>query len=115
MRYAMLIYSSETEDAQMTTEEQQADFAAYVAFNEEAGALVQGGDALQSISTATSVRIRDGKTMNIDGPFAETKEQLGGFYILDCEDLDQALEYAAKIPAAKHGTIEVRPILELNL
>ena len=115
MRYAMLIYSSEAEDAQMTTTEQQADFAAYMAFNEEAGELIQGGDALQPSSTATSVRIREGKTMNIDGPFAETKEQLGGFYILDCEDLDQALEYAAKIPAAKHGTVEVRPILELNL
>ncbi len=73
--------------------------------------LLQGGEALQSVTTATCVRVRDGKTVITDGPFAETKEQLGGFYLLDCPNLDLALEMAAKIPGATHGTIEVRPIM----
>ena len=72
---------------------------------------MKGGDALQPVATATTVRVRDGATETTDGPFAETKEQLGGFYILDCEDLDEAIEYAAKIPSAKFGSIEIRPIM----
>ena len=68
-------------------------------------------DALQPTTTATSVRVRDGKTITTDGPFAETKEQLGGYYLLDCKDLDEALEFAAKIPGAKIGSIEVRPVM----
>ena len=70
-----------------------------------------GGDALQGVETATTVRVRDGTTETTDGPFAETKETLGGFYILDCKDLDEAIEYAAKIPGAKYGSIEVRPVM----
>ena len=73
----------------------------------------QGGNALQHTSTATSVRIRDGKTETMDGPFAETKERLGGYYLLDCEDLDQAIEMAKLIPTVHHGTVEVRPIMEI--
>jgi hypothetical protein len=73
----------------------------------------RGGEALQHTSTATSVRIRDGKTETMDGPFAETKERLGGFYLLDCKDLDEAIEMAALIPTAKHGTIELRPIMHI--
>ncbi|MEM8858205.1 MAG: YciI family protein [Chloroflexota bacterium] len=117
MKYICLIYSSEVEDAKMSPEEQQADFAAYMDYNqiiEKAGISTNLGEALQPTATATTVRIRDGKTVASDGPFAETKEQLGGFYILDCKDLDQAIEYAAMIPAAKHGSVEVRPILEIN-
>lgn len=69
------------------------------------------GDALQAASSATTVRVRDGRTETMDGPFAETKEQLAGFYILDCADLDDAIRYAAMIPGAAHGAVEVRPIM----
>ncbi len=87
--------------------------ADYWKFSEDAKAagVMVAGDALEAISTATSVRIRDGKTELTDGPFAETKEALGGYYLLECKDLDQALEWAAKIPTAKYGTIEVRPVM----
>lgn len=81
---------------------------------EEKG-ILRGGEALQSTDTATSIRIRDGKMETMDGPFAETKERLGGFYLLDCENLDQAIEMAALIPDAKYGTVEVRPILEIEM
>ena len=84
----------------------------YWAFTEEvqtAGKMV-AGDALESVTTATTVRVRDGETLTTDGPFAETKETLGGYYILECADLDEALAWAAKIPSAKHGSIEVRPV-----
>ena len=74
-----------------------------------------GGNALQPTSTATSVRIRDGKTETMDGPFAETKEQLGGYYLLECKDLDHAIEMASLIPDAKYGTVELRPIMEIEL
>ena len=76
-------------------------------------ALQGDGNALEHTSTATSVRIRDGKTITTDGPFAETKERLGGFYLLDCKDLDEALDMAALIPAAAYGTIELRPIMHI--
>ena len=72
------------------------------------------GDALMPVEMATSVRVRGGKTETMDGPFAETKEQLGGYYLLDCETLDDALKYAAMIPAADYGTVEVRPIMDLG-
>ena len=71
------------------------------------------GDALQPTSTATTVRVRDGKMLTTDGPFAETKEVLGGYYMLECPDLDSAVELASKIPAAEYGSIEVRPVMEL--
>src|SRR5665809_132476 len=95
--------------------EPRADMAAYYAFGEEggkAGVLGDEGVALQPTSTATTVRARDGETLTTDGPFAESKEQLGGYYLLTCDNLDQAIEWAAKIPAAKHDSIEVRPIME---
>lgn len=72
------------------------------------------GDALQSVTTATTVRVRGGKTETMDGPFAETKEHLGGFYILDCADLDEAIKYAALIPHAANGSVELRPIMVFN-
>ena len=78
----------------------------------EDGVLV-AGDALESASTATTIRIRGGATETLDGPFAESKEQLGGYYILDCPSLDDALRYAAMIPAAAHGSVELRPIMTL--
>jgi hypothetical protein len=114
MRYALLIYGDEMGGENMTPEEQKEFMDAYTAYTNEVQAkgLMESGDALQLTSTATTVRVRDGATLTTDGPFAETKEQLGGYYILDCKDLDQAIEYAAKIPTAAHGSIEVRPIQE---
>ena len=88
----------------------------YFSYGAEADAagVVIGGDALHATSTATSVQVRNGKVITIDGPFAETKEQLGGFYLFDCDDLDQAIDWAAKIPHASTGTIEIRPIAQLG-
>jgi hypothetical protein len=87
---------------------------AYGAFTEDVRkrGLMQAGEALEPTTTATTVRVRDGETVTTDGPFAETKEALGGFYLVDARDLDEAIELAARIPAAKHGSIEVRPIWE---
>jgi hypothetical protein len=73
-----------------------------------------GGDALYPTTSATTVRLREGKILTTDGPFAETKEQLGGYYMLNCKDLDEAIELAAKIPEARHGSIEIRPIVEFQ-
>ena len=116
MKYAMLIYSSEAEYAEMPPAEQEADMGAYFAFNNEVNeaGINLGGEALMPTSMATSVRVRNGKTIATDGPFAETKEQLGGFYLLECKDLDEAIAYAAKIPGAKLGTVEIRPIMEIG-
>lgn len=113
MHYVALIYSREAEYAALTPEEQQADWQAYNVFTEEVvkRGVMRGGDALQNTSTATTVRIRDGKQVITDGPFAETKEQLAGFYQLECKDLEEAIELAAMIPAAKYGSVEVRPVL----
>lgn len=116
MRYMMLIYSDETGFDQVTEAEWAETMAAYNAFGAEVSekGLLRSGEALQPTPTATTVRVRDGKILTTDGPFAETKEALGGFYILDCKDLDEAIEYAAKIPGAKVGSIEVRPIMEFD-
>ena len=109
MQFLALIYSVEGgDDVDWPTLIEQ-----YGKFGEEATAagVMVGGDALQPVSTATSVRLRDGKTNITDGPFAETKEQLGGYYLLECKDLDEAIHWAAKIPSARYGTIEVRPVV----
>ena len=101
----------------MSQEEGAAVFAEYMEFGrkiDEAGVSTGLGDALHPTTMATTVRVRDGKTIMSDGPFAETKEQLGGFYILDCKDIDEALKYAAMIPGAKHGSIEVRPLMTFD-
>jgi hypothetical protein len=71
----------------------------------------RGGEALEPVQTATTVRVREGRTLTTDGPFAETKEELGGFYLLECNDLDEAIEWAAKIPGAQTGSVEVRPVM----
>ena len=86
-----------------------------MAFGEEMGkrGVLQGGERLRPVTDATTVRVRDGEVLTSDGPFAETKEQMGGFYLVDCKDLDEAIEVASKIPGARVGSIEVRPIWEM--
>ncbi len=117
MRYLLLIYEPERPpDAEIPPELLQAEMDAYAAFSREVRerGVMRGGEALQPTSAATSVRVRDGRTSVTDGPFAETKETLGGYYLFDCRDLDEAIELAAKIPGAARGTIEIRPIWELG-
>lgn len=113
MRYMMLIYGTE-QTIQPSEAEQAAVMEAYNAFAAEAKAreALLSGEALYPVSSATTVRVRNGKVLTTDGPFAETKEQLGGFYMLQCKNLDEAIELAAKIPGAKFGSVEVRPIYE---
>lgn len=116
MRYLLLIYTQEAAEIEATPAEQEAIMNAYFAFSNEvreAGVMV-GGEALQPTTTATTVREREGKILTTDGPFAETSEQLGGYYMLDCPDLDEAIAWAAKIPGAKHGSIEIRPLVEFD-
>lgn len=115
MQYMMLIYGVEP-TATPTDAESAAEYAAYDAFGKEAAArnLMVSGEALHPVATATTVRVRDGKISTTDGPFAETKEVLGGFYILNCKDLDEAIEMAAKIPGAKRGAIEIRPVVDFS-
>ena len=111
MQYLLLIYENEKrfEKGYPDTEMQE-----YIAFGKEFGKAIQGGNALQPISSATTVRVRDGKRLTTDGPFAETKEQLGGYYLVEARDLDEAMTMAAKIPAARYGSIEVRPIMKFD-
>lgn len=115
MKYAILIYDENTVNPDPDPDPAMRGqvMAEYNAFTEEinAAGVNAGGEALQPNPTATSVRVRDGKTVTTDGPFAETKEGLGGFYILDCKDLDEALAWAAKCPGSWYGTVEVRPVL----
>lgn len=115
MRYLLLIYEPEhPPEAEIPPDLLQAEFAAYDRFTREVRerGVMLGGEALQPTATATSVRVREHGTVVTDGPFAETKEALGGFYLLDCRDLDEAIELAARIPGARRGTIEIRPIWE---
>jgi hypothetical protein len=113
MKYALLIYGNEAVGARMTPEEQQTEMNEYYAFSDDIQkrGMHVASEALHPTNTATTVRVRAGKTLTTDGPFAETKEQLGGFYIVDCKDLDEAIQTAAKIPTARNGSIEVRPIV----
>jgi hypothetical protein len=115
-KYAILIYGDEAAGANLTPEQQEQVMQAWWGFEGELGK-VQGvrlaGEALQPTSTATSVRIQGGKPSTTDGPFAETKEQLGGFYLLDVKDLDEAIQWAQKIPM-QEGTLEVRPVQEFE-
>ncbi len=114
MRYLLLIYGNEKEAMKMSPTQQQEVMGGYMAFTNEvmAAKAMVAGDALHPTTAATSVRVRGGKTTTTDGPFAETKEQLGGFYMGNANDLDEAVKWAAKIPGAKGGTIEVRPVME---
>ena len=113
MKYALTIYGDETARESATEEERNATSQAYGALTQEmdsSGALL-AGEGLYPTATATTVRVRDGERSVTDGPFAETKEQLAGFYVLDCKDLDDAIDWAAKIPGAQGGSVEIRPVM----
>jgi hypothetical protein len=114
MKYLLTIYTDESGFANATPQDIQQVMAAYEKFGRDASeaGVMLGGEGLQPSSTATTVRVRDGETITSDGPFAETREQLGGYYLLDCRDLDEALSWAARIPGAATGTIEVRPVMD---
>lgn len=116
MQYALLIYDDEQEWASMPEEERNALYGEYFAYTNElreSGSYLDG-NPLQPTSDATSVRVRGGERLVTDGPFAETKEQLGGYYIIEAASLDEAVQWAAKIPGAKLGTIEVRPVMSVG-
>ena len=113
MKYLCLIYVNEANRANYSKEEGEAMFGEYMAFTEDirkSGHMI-GGEALQPTQTATTVRVRNGKVSTTDGPFAETKEQLGGYYLVEAKDLNDAIQVAARIPGARMGSVEVRPIL----
>ena len=112
MKYLLMIYMDEGAGSPLPQDEVMRRYRAFDADITAAGVKL-AAEALEDTSTATSVRVREGRTATTDGPFAETKEQLAGFYLLDCPNLDEAIAYAAKIPAAGYGTIEVRPIWEI--
>ena len=116
MQYLLLIYENEQIGAKMSKAEGDKFMQEYFAFTnhikEKKNYL--SGEALQPTSTATTVRVRDGKAVTTDGPFAETREQLGGFYMIEAKDLDEARAIAARIPSARHGSIEVRPVVKFG-
>lgn len=113
MKYMMLNYRDEAASANMTKEEQMQEIQDYNAFFEYARqrATIISGEAVRPTSAATTIRVRDGKTLTTDGPFAETREGLAGFYVIDCKDLDEAIEIASKIPVARQGSVEIRPVV----
>lgn len=114
MKYLAMIFTDESTETSISPEEEQAMMAEYGQFMQDAQAagVVQGGERLRPTSAATTVRVQSGEVLTTDGPYTETKEQLGGYFILDCADLDDAIAWAARIPGARHGAIEVRPIWE---
>ena len=111
MQYALLIYSKPGTLESLSPAEREALSLEYYALRDEPGIL--GGAGLQPVTTATTLRLADGKPLVTDGPFAELKEQIGGYYVLDCSDIDEALRRAATIPSARYGAIEVRPLMAL--
>jgi hypothetical protein len=114
MQYVLLIYSNEAIWESLSEEERQAVHREYFQLTSDLRAQEKlvGGDELQPVATATSVQVRNGDTIVSDGPFAETKEALGGYYLVEADSLDEAIEWAARIPAARGGTIEIRPIVD---
>ena len=112
MQYIALIYADEEVWSTFSEEQRAAAYAQYNAFGREAEAagVLAGGNELGPTRDATTVRVRDDQLLVTDGPYAEAKEALGGFYLLECESIDEALEWAARIPGAHHGSVEVRPV-----
>ena len=116
MRYLCLIYDEETKLRDMSKADADAFMGEYFQFTNDIrkSGHYLGGEALQPVQTATTVRIRNGKMSTTDGPFAETKEQLGGFYLVEANDLNEAIQIAARIPSARYGSIEVRPVVDFS-
>lgn len=116
MKYLCLIYDDEKTIEAMPKEEQDAFMGEYMSFTEGIGASghMIAGEALHPVQTATTVRIRNGRISTTDGPFAETREQLGGFYLIEARDLNDAIQVAAKIPSARTGSVEVRPVVDFS-
>lgn len=114
MQYLLLIYADESAWESRSDGERQAIYREYGALNGDlrAQGKLLAGDELQPVATATTVRVRGGETVVTDGPFAETKEALGGYYLVDAESLDEAIEWAARIPSAREGSIEIRPVVD---
>ncbi len=115
MQYILLIYANEAEAKAVSKEDGHRIYGEYMAFTasvKESGHM-RAGEALEPSSTATTIRVKGGKTVRTDGPFAETREQLGGFYVVEAKDLDEAVSIAARIPTAKTGCVEVRPLMNL--
>jgi hypothetical protein len=112
MQYLLMLYSNENGWSQMTPAEQEQGVAAYGAYTQalKTAAALVGSNRLQNSTTATTVHVADGKSQVLDGPYVDSKEQLGGYYLIDAPDLDAALAWAARCPGASHGTIEVRPV-----
>ena len=115
MKYLLMICMDEASFEAASPEESAASYAEYAAWMEDMTrrGILLGGERLRPVADATTVTVRDGKVLTSDGPFAETKEQIGGYFLVDCRDLDEAVEVAAKIPGARHGSIEVRPTWEM--
>lgn len=115
MQYMLLIYNSEKDWESMSEADRNANFGEYMKFTQDikTSGHYKAGDALQPVHTATTVRVRDGKTQRTDGPFAETRETLGGYYIIEAKDLDEATKIAARIPDARigNGSVEIRPVM----
>jgi hypothetical protein len=116
MKYLLMIFCDEAADAQKSPADQEKEMGAYFAFTDELGkaGVMRAGEALHPSSTATTVRVRNGKITTTDGPFAETKEQFGGYYVVECNNLDEAIQWAAKIPHAAQDAIEIRPIVDFS-
>ena len=114
MKYMLAIYTDETDLAGMTDEAREAMYAEYATFAEDMGrrGMMIDGAELRPTTAATTVRVRDGRPLVTDGPFAETKEQLGGYFVVQCESIDDAIDAAGRIPSARNGSIEVRPLVE---
>ena len=114
MKYLLAIYADEAEWGELSEADRQAMYVEYARFAEDLGrrGMMIDGAELRPTAAATSVRVRDGRTLVTDGPFAETKEQLGGYFVVECESIDDAIEAAGQMPTARHGCIEVRPLVE---
>lgn len=114
MQFLLLIYGDEKRRTKLAKADHESELEQYHAFGKEFAKAIQGGNALQPTAAAKTVRVRDGQPLATDGPFAETKEQLGGYYLVEASDAAEAIGIAAKIPGARHGSVEVRPILKFS-
>ena len=114
MKYALLIYGNETGWDGMSDDQKQSLLERYERFADDAikRGMMRGGEQLHTTASATTIRVRSNETLVVDGPFAETKEQLGGFFLVECKNVDEAIDLATKIPGAQTGAIEVRPVVE---